>query len=141
MIGLDLVVGYMAAYAVRKAQRAGKRVDVEVDRVIDARLERLREVVTERLGDDPAVQELQHEVEEGVASSRTARRITLAIEAAAAADGEFADRLHEVLNELVSGDDGHLATGVIRQVAIADHGSTVNQAGRDLIQFPGRSRE
>jgi hypothetical protein len=141
MIGIDLVVGYMAAYAVRKAQRAGKRMDADVDRVLDAGLERLHEVVTEKLGDDPAVQKLQHEAEAGVASSRTVQRMVLAVEDAAEADGDFADRLREALSELVARDDGGRASGVVRQIAIADRGSTINQAGRDLIQLVDGPRE
>lgn len=142
MIGLELVAGYLAAYAIQKARRAGKRVDAEVDYVIDGTLDRLHEVVSDKLGDDPAVRKLQCEVEdEGLISPRTAQRVTLAIEDAAGADDEFADRLREVLRELASRDGDRPASPVVRQVAVASHGSSVNQAGRDIIQCRGWRQE
>jgi len=82
MIGLELVAGYLAAYAIQKAWRAGKRVDAEVD--------------------------------------------------------EFADRLRGLLRELASRDGDRLASSVVHQTAFAGQDSTVNQAGRDMIQFPWR---
>jgi hypothetical protein len=142
MIGLEVVAGYLAAYAIQKARRAGKRVDAEVDYVIDGTLDRLHEVVSEKLIDDPAVRKLQREAEEGVViSPLTAQRVTLAIEDAAEADDEFADRLRGLLRELASRDGDRLASSVVRQTAFAGQDSTVNQAGRDIIQFPVRTQE
>jgi hypothetical protein len=65
MIGLELAAGYLAAYAIQKARGAGKRVDAEVDYVIDGTLDRLHEVVSKKLGDDPAVRKLQGEARGG----------------------------------------------------------------------------
>lgn len=142
MIGLELVAGYLAAYAMRKARHAGERVDAEVDYVLDGTLDRLHEVVVEKLGDDPAVGKLEREAEEGVSiGRRTAQRVTLAIEDAAGEDDEFADRLRELLRELASQDGGRLASPVVRQTAVANRGSTVSQAGRDIVQFPRRPQE
>jgi hypothetical protein len=94
--------------------------------------------LAEKLGDDPAVRKLQREAEEeGVISPRTAQRVTLAIEDAAGADDEFADRLREILRELASRDGDRPTSSVVRQVAVASHGSSVNQAGRDIIQCRG----
>jgi len=141
MIGLELVAGYLAAYAIRKARYTGKRMDAEVDYAIDESLDRLHDVVREKLGDDPAIRKLEREAEEGAASPRTAQRVMLAIEDAAEADDEFADRLREVLGELAAHDGDRLASSVVRQTAIAGHASMVNQAGRDIVQFSGRPQE
>lgn len=142
MIGLELVAGYLAAYAIKKARRAGKRVDAEVDNVIDGTIDRLHDVVSEKLGDDPAVRKLQREAEEGVViSPLTAQRVTLAIEDAAGGDDEFADRLRGLLRELASQDGDRLASSVVRQTAFAGQDSTVNQAGRDIIQSSWRPPE
>jgi hypothetical protein len=138
MTGLELIAGYLAAYAIRKARRAGKRVDAEVDYVVDRTLDRLHEVVSERLGDDPAIRKLQREAEEtGAISPRTAQRVTLAIEDATEADDEFSDRLRVVLRELASRDEDRLATSVLVQSAAAGIGSSVNQAGRDIVHYRG----
>jgi hypothetical protein len=137
MIGLELVAGYLVAYATRKARRAGRRVDEEVDRVIDEGLGRLHEVVTEKLGEDPAIRQLEREADGGASSPRTAERVRLALEEAADTDGEFARDIAEALQRLTSLDSSGSLSAVVRQTAVADHGSTVNQAGRDLIQRPG----
>ena len=140
MIGLELVAGYLAAYALRKARRTGKRVDREVDYVLDGTLDRLHEAIREKLGDDPAVQKLQREAETGEATPRTAQRVTLAVEDAAEADREFAERLRGLLRELASLEGSGPALPVVRQTATASHGSTVSQAGRDIIQSDGLPR-
>jgi hypothetical protein len=134
MIGLELVAGYLAAYAFRKARHAGKRVDIEVDYALDETLDRLHEVISEKLGDDPAVRKLRCEAEAGDATPRTAQRVTLAVEDAAEADDEFAERLRGLLRELASLEGSGPARSVVRQTATASHGSTVNQAGRDIVQ-------
>jgi hypothetical protein len=141
MIGLELVAGYLVAYAARKARRAGRGVDEEVDRVIDEGLGRLHEVVTDKLGEDPAVRQLEREADAGVGNPRTAERVRLALEEAADTDHEFGRDMAEVLQRLTSLDSDGSLSAAVRQTAVADHGSTVNQAGRDLIQrldWPGR---
>ena len=54
MVGVELVVGYLIGWAVRKARRVAGRADAEVDPVLDAGMERLHQVVAARLGTDPA---------------------------------------------------------------------------------------
>jgi hypothetical protein len=132
MMGLELVAGYLAAYAAQKARRVGRRVDDEVDRAIDEGLDLLHDVVTEKLGGDPAVAQLEREAVDGITSARTAERVRLAVEEAAEADGEFAGRLEAALGRLEALDAGRVTSTVVRQVAVADRGATVNQAGRDL---------
>ena len=48
-IEAGVAVGYVIAWAVRKARRVGGRLDSEVDEVIDAGLDRLHEVVAAKL--------------------------------------------------------------------------------------------
>jgi hypothetical protein len=140
MIGFELVAGYLAAYAIRKAQRAGKRADAEVDYALDSTLDRLHALVAKKLGDDPAIRKLQHEAEEGAPTQRTAQRVTLAVEDAVENDAEFEARIREVLSKLVSQERGGPVLPAVRQSAIAGQGSTVNQAGRDINQSFGRQQ-
>lgn len=53
MTGLELVAGFLAAWAVRKARRVGGRLDEEFDAATDVGLDRLHEVIAGRLGEDP----------------------------------------------------------------------------------------
>lgn len=60
MTGLEVVaVGYLLAWGRRKAARVGAAVDAEVDRVLDAKLAELHRVVSDRLGADPALVNLE----------------------------------------------------------------------------------
>ena len=61
--GLELVVGYLAAWAVRKARRVGRHADAKVDRALDAGLRRLHELVAGQIGADPALLKLETETE------------------------------------------------------------------------------
>ncbi len=134
MMGLELVVGYLTAYAVQKARRVGRRVDSEVDHVIDEGLDKLHEIVSEKLGDDPALLQLEREAEEGIENFRTAERVRLALEDAGDTDAEFTRRIEEAVAQLKAAGAEPVRVPVIQQLAIADHGSTVNQAGRDIRQ-------
>ncbi|WP_162952398.1 hypothetical protein [Streptomyces hundungensis] len=62
--GIEIATGYLA-WAVRKAQRMAGRADGEVDRVLDAGMDRLHEVVGRKLGDDPALRQLTDEASTG----------------------------------------------------------------------------
>jgi hypothetical protein len=101
MVGLELVAGYLVAWAVRKAKRAGARLDKETDEVMDAGLDRLHEVIAAKLGTDPAIEKLEIEaIESQQPSDRTIRRVNDAIEEAAEGDSQFAALLKAVLAEL-----------------------------------------
>ena len=60
-----VAAGYVVAWAVRKARRAGGRLDAEADGVIDAGLDRLHEVVAAKLAGHPVLTELVEEAEAG----------------------------------------------------------------------------
>jgi len=130
---LELVGGFLVAWAVRKARRVGARVDEQVDQVLDAGLDRLGEVVAGKLGDDPALVklELEQEAAAGDVQDRTRARVQLAVEQAVDDDAGFAGALTPVLAELTAHPEaaGVLASGT-RAVAVdrdlharADRGS------------------
>jgi hypothetical protein len=74
-MGLEVAVGFLIAWAVGKARRAGKQLDGVADQVVDASAVRLRDVLLRKLGGDSAVQRLQLEAAEGGdVSDRTKQR-------------------------------------------------------------------
>jgi hypothetical protein len=97
----ELVVEWLGAWAWGKARRLAGRADAEVDRMIDAGLDQLREVVVTKLGDDPALARLDEEAgqdPESVSTSpRTRQRVQLALEEAADGDPEFAAQVHDAV--------------------------------------------
>jgi len=111
MVGLELVVVYLIAWATRKARRVGSRLDGEVDYVLDAGLNRLHDAVAGKLGADPVLTDLDQEAstEGGVVGDLTRRRVDLAIEAAATRDPSFAEELRLILDGLAALDGGRVA--------------------------------
>lgn len=109
MVGADIVVGYLFAWLVRKAKRVGQRADEQVDRALDAGVdragERLHALVANRLPDDPALKRLNAEAEQGALepSQRTAQRVALALEDAAEQDPDFGGAVDELIAGLVAG--------------------------------------
>ena len=114
MVGLELVVGYLIAWATRKARRVGSRLDGEVDYALDAGLDRLHDAVAGQLGADPALTDLDQEASTagGVVGDLTRRRVDLAIEAAATRDPSFGEELRLILDGLAALDGGRAAAEV-----------------------------
>lgn len=107
MTGLELVVGYLAAWGVRKLKRAGNRLDEETDEVIDAGLDRLHDAIAGKLGTDPALVKLEADVSHGLElSDRTRRRVQDAVEEAAEDDPDFAAVLEALLARLEEARNG-----------------------------------
>lgn len=102
VIEAGVVAGYLTAWAVRKARRAGGRLDMEADEVIDAGLDRLHEVVEVKLGTHPVLGELQEEAAsgDGEVSELTRQQMELALTAAARKDEAFAQALMQLVAEL-----------------------------------------
>ncbi|MEU9282548.1 hypothetical protein AB0D87_50360 [Streptomyces sp. NPDC048342] len=101
MTGLEIVVGFLVTWAARKVRRVGTRVDAEVDQALDVGLDRLHELVADKLGEEPALVKLAAEVEQsGEASSRTQERVRLALEDAAETDSGFASDVAAVVQQL-----------------------------------------
>lgn len=101
VIEAGVVAGYIIAWAVRKARRVGGRLDAEADLVIDESLDRLHEVVAERLGGHPALAELVEEAEQaGQVTDLTRQQVELALTAAARKDAAFGQALAEPVARL-----------------------------------------
>ncbi|WP_052397690.1 hypothetical protein [Streptomyces sp. NRRL F-5123] len=100
MFGVELAVGYVFAWAVRKARRAAGTADGIVDRAVDAGMERVHQIVTERLDGDGTLARVEEEAASGAAelSPRTRQRLQLALEDEAERDPAFAQALEEAVS-------------------------------------------
>ncbi len=101
MTGIEVAVGYVCAYLVRKARRAAGPADAEVDRLVDAATERVHDLVSRALGDDSALQRARAEAaaETGEVSELTRRRVADALTAASQDDPELAEALDAAVRE------------------------------------------
>jgi len=99
MTGIELAVGYLFAWAVRRARPVAERATEEVDQALAAGMDRLHDVVAARLGPDPALQRVAEEAGSGLEepTERTRRRLTDSLEDAAERDPEFAAALAEAV--------------------------------------------
>lgn len=101
--GLELAAGYLVAWVIRKARRAGKQLDADADLIIDTELGKLHDLIATKLGADPALAKLEQEAAAGQeVSDRTQRRVEDALADAADADPGFAASLSAALSTLVS---------------------------------------
>lgn len=116
---LELLAGYVVGYLVQKFGRVFRRADEEVDLAIDAGMDRLHEVVAERLGNEPALTQLAEETEEGRESPRTRQRVRLALEEAAENDPAFAAELERLVGELRPPGERRLAIMGWRPVGLS----------------------
>jgi hypothetical protein len=96
---VELVVGYLVGWAVRKARRVTGRADADVNQVLDAGMDRLHEVVVSRLGRDPALEQTLTEAASGeeAVSDRTRMRLRLALEEATEQDPNFQRALDDAV--------------------------------------------
>jgi len=103
-MGLELVVGYLAAWAWLKARRVAGRADTEVDAALDAGMNRLHEMIAAKLAADPALEQLEihagADLDQVTIPDRTRERVRLSLEDAVEADTVFAARLEELVAEL-----------------------------------------
>ena len=135
MTGVELAVGYLFAWAVRKARRVAARADAEVDLALDAGMDRLHEVVHGKLGQDPALARAVEEADAGQdeLSERTRRRLTDALEDAAERDATFAGALREAVAGLEAVGSGGAVTGNVfygpTAVQTGDHNRQDNRFG------------
>jgi len=102
MTGIEIAVGYVFAWAVRKARRVAGRADEELDRGLDAGMDWLHELVSAKLGSDTALERTEQEAREGASelSERTRLRLRLALEDAVEGDETFARALAEAVTTL-----------------------------------------
>ncbi|MEU0815209.1 hypothetical protein ACWCQW_09940 [Streptomyces mirabilis] len=118
MTGVEVAVGYAFAWLVRKARRVAGRADAEVDRGLDAGMDRLHDLISAKLGDDPALQRAAEEAEAGLEepSERTRRRLADSLDDAAERDTAFAEALQQAVAEIqavsqTAGADGGVVSG------------------------------
>jgi hypothetical protein len=123
-LGMDVVVGFLVAWAAGKARRVLKVVDGLTDDALDAAGERVWKVVAPKLGVDPSIQRLTAEARDlGEATTGTRADAVRALQAAAAADPGFAAELRAALPAVEHARSGPSNSGVIAK------GNTV---GRDF---------
>ncbi|MFF1615687.1 hypothetical protein ACFVYA_48825 [Amycolatopsis sp. NPDC058278] len=117
VVEASVIAGMAIAWAVRKARRAGGRVDETVDAAIDAGCDRLHEVVLAKLG-EPVQQDLAEEAgsESGQVSELTRQQVEMAVAAAARRDEAFA----------------RTVTGLLEQIRQAEQA-----AGTQVLAAPG----
>ena len=91
--GVEIAVGYLFAWAVRKL---GTAADRQVDQALETGIDRLHTLVSDRLGaEDPALEQAAEEARDGQEelSADTRQWLALAINNAAKKDEEFAKSL------------------------------------------------
>ncbi|MGX6607432.1 chromosome partitioning protein [Micromonosporaceae bacterium Da 78-11] len=152
VIEASVVAGYVIAWAVRKARRAGGRLDAEVDTVMDAGLDRLHDTVAAKLGVDPVLPEVEEEAAgpEGQVSELTRQRVELAVTAAARKDDVFGKAVTDLVAQLqaaeqrggaqiLAGGQSTVFTGDARAEA-RDGGFAFGQVGGDVNVDRGGER-
>lgn len=136
MVGVEVVIGALIAWAVAKARRAGKALDVIADDVVDAGAAKVRDVVLTKLGGDSSVQKLETEVAEtGEVSERTRKRVELALEDAVDDDAQFAEALKTALSEARTQGGAVASHGGIAVSGTAEahgHGIAIGAVNRDV---------
>lgn len=97
-MGLEVVVGFVVAWAINKARRVASRADGAVDVALDAGVDYVIRLVLSKLQGDSAVSQLQAEAARtGEVAVRTRTRVQLALEDAIARDPAFAAELNVAL--------------------------------------------
>lgn len=99
MFGAEIAVGYVFAWAVRKARRVAGAADAVVDETLDATVERVHQVVSERLGTSPALARVEEEAASGAVelSGDGQQFLRLTLEHEAGRDAAFARLLEEAV--------------------------------------------
>ncbi|MEW2622989.1 hypothetical protein [Streptomyces sp. NPDC048106] len=104
---MEVAVGYVFAWLVGKARRVAGWVDAEADRGLDAGMDHLHDLISRRIGQDPALERALATAQDEVTAGRvepseeTGRQLGAALAQASAQDPAFA----AVLKLLI---DGHL---------------------------------
>jgi hypothetical protein len=103
MTGIEVAVGLLIAWAIKRANRVGARADEIAAEAIDVGLDRVHDIVVAKLGRDPSLARLEAEARDnGKVAERTRQRVRLALEDATTDDGEFAQRLREAVQKVKS---------------------------------------
>ncbi|MEV0276773.1 hypothetical protein AB0I22_10395 [Streptomyces sp. NPDC050610] len=110
MTGIEVAVGVLFAWAVQKARRVAGRADAEVDRALDAAMDELHDLVSTRLGEQPALRELTAAAEEQAEAAGAS--------GATEPSGPVRQRMQRVLADVAEHDAGFAAAleRAVRQV-------------------------
>lgn len=149
VVEAGIVAGYVIAWAVRKARRAGGRLDQTVDEAIEVAANRLHDAVLTRLGGHPVLVDLAEEAggEAGSVSELTRQQVELAITAAARRDEGFAATVSDLLARVRTAEQasgGSVLDGVTNfygdaTVTARDGGIAIGQARAVTVNGPERS--
>ena len=145
MTGIEVVVGYLAAYAWRKARRIAGRADAVVDQGLDAGMDRLHEMVADKLGLDPALQQLEtqagSDLEAVKVPERTIERVRLALLDEVEKDPGFGTGLEELVARLqvLEEKSGTRVTSVTasgkRAIAVGGDNSGITSTGDGAVNI------
>ncbi|MFI9248288.1 hypothetical protein ACIGXF_38345 [Streptomyces sp. NPDC053086] len=151
---MEIAVGYVFAWLVRKARRVTAPADAEVDRVLDAGIERLHTVVGVKLGADPALEQAREEARagDGELSESTRRQLVDALDEATVNDTDFAQALAQALAAVQAvgpvdiarytgvanaSGGGSATTGVVRPGGTGGGSATAEHTGDATAQGTG----
>jgi hypothetical protein len=98
----------LAAAAVGYLVRRARRADTAVDEILDTGTDRVCELVTTALGDEPVLAQLDTQARKGTETERTRRRAQDAIADKLEADAGFAGQLEQLLRQLEKAPGGIL---------------------------------
>ncbi|MEV6122098.1 hypothetical protein AB0M23_16445 [Streptomyces sp. NPDC052077] len=136
MTGVEIAIGCLFAWAARKARRVGEQADQEVDRALDAAMDRVHTVVSEKLGQETALARLDEEASAGRTepTPETQQWLRFALKDAIDRDAAFAELLRDALAQYASrpGRDERSGPTVGHNVF---HGPTALQVGDNSSQF------
>ncbi len=101
MSGPEVVISCVVGWAAHIPRRGGRPADTEADRALDAGMQRVHDLVTARLEEEPRFRLLWAEIEAGGApAGETLDAAARALGAASDDDPEFAARLHTLMEEV-----------------------------------------
>ncbi len=100
MTGIELVAGYLAAWAARRGRHAVGRLGRETDQAMDHVLDQLHDRVYARLGNRSVLQRLESDAEHGVTDPAVHADVQFMVGSAAAADPAFARELGQIVGRL-----------------------------------------
>jgi hypothetical protein len=147
VIEAGVVTAYVIAWALRKARRVGDRLDAEADGVIDVSLDKLHEIVENKLSGHPVLAELVEEAEEAGDGEQitdlTRQQLELALTAAAKKDDIFAQTVISLVEQLrdaeqlagksvIAGSRSTVFTGNAKAIAKSG-GIAIGQAGSVIV--------
>ncbi|MFI1294433.1 hypothetical protein ACH4VM_39795 [Streptomyces sp. NPDC020792] len=135
MTGVEIAIGCLFAWAARKARRVGVRADQEMDRALDAAMDRVHAVVSGKLGQETALVRLDEEASAGRTepTPETHQWLQLVLRDAVDRDAAFAETLRDALAQLPPRPE-HGAQGGYVVEGNVFHDSTSFQVGPNGYQ-------